>query len=242
MDHIDTLRNEGSRLSAAARAAGLEAPVEHCPGWTVGRLLGHTGKVLQRTNLCIAEGIMAPPAEDAFVSLPRDEALFDAFDEILATICQTLDTCDPNGPSWNFSGENFVNSFWMRRMAHEIEIHRWDAQNAAGLMIDAFDDTSAVDGIDELLTVLMPILSAVKNPELSSSFHLHCTDASGEWLTTFVNGKPVTIREHAKGDLAVRGPASGLYAWAWNRGPILANGLDTAGDDLLLDAWASIVP
>ncbi|MEY3512861.1 MAG: hypothetical protein RL486_1526, partial [Actinomycetota bacterium] len=51
MNHVETLRIEGTRLSAAARAAGLEAPVEHCPGWTVGRLLGHTGKVLQRTNL-----------------------------------------------------------------------------------------------------------------------------------------------------------------------------------------------
>jgi uncharacterized protein (TIGR03083 family) len=242
MDHIATLRTEGSRLSAAARQAGLDAPVEHCPGWTVGRLLGHTVKVLQRTTVCVADGLLSAPADDRFGSLPRDEALFDAFDEILTNICDTLATCDPDGPSWNFSGENFVNAFWMRRMTHEVEIHRWDAQNAAGVAIDSFDEASAVDGIDELLTVLMPILSAVKNPELSSSFHLHCTDASGEWLTTFVNGQPTTIREHAKGDLAVRGPASGLYAWAWNRGSILANGLNTAGDDVLLDAWASIVP
>lgn len=242
MDHIITLRAEGSRLSAAARTAGLDAPVEHCPGWTVGRLLGHTGKVLQRTAVCVADGLLSAPADDRFGSLPRDEALFDAFDEILANICETLAACDPDGPSWNFSGENFTNGFWQRRMAHEVEIHRWDAQKAAGSAIDPFHDASAVDGIDELLTVLMPILSSVKNPELSSSFHLHCTDAPGEWLTTFVNGQPVTIREHAKGDLAVRGPASGLYAWAWNRAPILANGLDTAGDISLLDAWASIVP
>jgi uncharacterized protein (TIGR03083 family) len=242
MNHVAVLQREGKRLSVAARAAGLDAPVQHCPGWTVGRLLGHTGKVLQRTNLCVAEGMMAPPAEDAFVSLPRDEAIFDAFDEILSIICDTLGSCDPDGPSWNFSGENFTNSFWQRRMAHEVEIHRWDAQNAAGSTIDAFDDASAVDGIDELLTVLMPILSSVKNPTLSSSFHLHCTDVAGEWLTTFVDGHPTTIREHAKGDIAVRGPASSLYAWAWNRAPITTDGLNTAGDVSLLDAWTSVVP
>jgi uncharacterized protein (TIGR03083 family) len=242
MDHVATLRTEGTRLSAAARVAGLDAPVEHCPGWTVGRLLGHTGKVLQRTNLCVADGMMSPPPEDAFASLPRDESIFDAFDEILEAICTTLSTCDPDGPSWNFSGENFVNSFWQRRMAHEVEVHRWDAQNAAGVSIDSFEDESAVDGIDELLTVLMPILSAVKNPTLSSSFHLHCTDAPGEWLTTFVGGHPTTIREHAKGDLAVRGPASPLYGWAWNRTPITAEGLDTAGDASLVEAWATVVP
>lgn len=123
MDHVATLRTEGARLSAAARTSGLDAPVEHCPGWTVGRLLGHTGKVLQRTNLCVSDGMLTPPPEDAFVSLPRDEAIFDAFDEALDAICQTLATCDPKGPSWNFSGENFTNDFWQRRMAHEIEIH-----------------------------------------------------------------------------------------------------------------------
>jgi hypothetical protein len=71
---------------------------------------------------------------------------------------------------------------------------------------------------------------------------LHCTDTAGEWLTTFVDGHPTTIREHAKGDIAVRGPASPLYAWAWNRVPITADGLNTAGDTSLLDAWASVVP
>lgn len=242
MDHVTTLRTEGTRLSAAARVAGLDAAVEHCPGWTVGRLLGHTGKVLQRTNLCVADGLMAPPPEDRFVSLPRDEAVFDAFDDVLDTICTTLTTCDPAGPSWNFSGENLTNSFWQRRMAHEIQIHRWDAQNAAGGPIDPFDSASSVDGIDELLTVLMPILSAVKNPSLSASFHLHCTDEPGEWLTTFDNGHPTTVREHAKGDLAVRGPAAQLYAWAWNRIPVTSDDLDTAGDTSLLEAWATVVP
>lgn len=242
MDQVATLRTEGSRLSAAARSAGLEAPVEHCPGWTVGRLLGHTGKVLQRSNLCVAEGLMEPPDGERFTSLPRDEAIFDAFDNILAQICETLTTCDPEGPSWNFTGVNQTNAFWQRRMSHEIEIHRWDAQNAAKVAIDPFSNESAVNGIDELLTVLMPMRASTLNPGLSASFHLHCTDAPGEWLTTFSNGEPTTVREHAKGDLAVRGPASALYSWAWNRVPVGTDGLDTAGDTALLDEWASVVP
>ena len=242
MNHVELLRVEGERLSLAARSAGLDAAIEHCPGWSVGRLLGHTGKVLQRTNLCVAEGLLSPPDGDRFTSLPRDEAIFDAFDEILARICATLTSCDPAGPSWNFTGENLTNGFWQRRMSHEVEIHRLDAQLAAGIEITAFDTESAVDGIDELLTVLMPMRSPERNPGLSSSFHLHCTDAPGEWLTTFSHGVPTTIREHAKGDVAVRGPASALYGWAWNRFPMSTDGLDTAGDDALLTEWASVVP
>ncbi len=242
MDHLRTLSINGAALSAAARTAGLDAPIENCPGWTISRLLGHTGKVLQRTALCVRSGTTAEPGADDFAKMPRDEALFDAFDTALAEVCIALSETDPDAPAWNFTGTDLVASFWHRRMAHEIEVHRWDAQRAADMTIDPFDAESAVDGIDELLTVLMPILSKVKNPTLSASFHLHCTDASGEWLTTFVDGEPTTIREHAKGDVAVRGPASALYAWAWNRGSIGDDGLDTAGDASLLEAWASVVP
>ena len=242
MDHLVTLRTNGTALSSAARTAGLDAPVEHCPGWSVGRLLGHTAKVLQRTALCVRSGSTDVPGDDEYAKLPRDEALFDAFDAALDDVCEALATTDPEAPAWNFTGTDLVAAFWHRRMAHEIEIHRWDAQRAAGVTVDGFEPDSAVDGIDELLTVLMPILSQVKNPTLTASFHLHCTDAPGEWLTTFVDGAPTTIREHAKGDLAVRGPASPLYVWAWNRGPVGVDGVDTAGDTALLEAWVSVVP
>lgn len=242
MDHLTTLRTNGELLGTAARAAGLEAPVEHCPGWSLGRLLGHTTKVLQRTALCVRSASTEPPGEDEYAKLPRDEVLFDVYDEVLADLCAALADADPGAPSWNFTGRDLVNSFWSRRMAHEVEIHRWDAEHAADLTPAPFTPDSAVDGIDELLTVLMPMLSRIKNPSLSASFHLHVTDAPGEWLTTFVDGVPTTVREHAKGDLAVRGPASALYLWAWNRGAVGVDGVDTAGDASLLDAWASVVP
>ena len=242
MDHLATLRTNGGLLSTAARTAGLDAPVEHCPGWSVGRLLGHTAKVLQRTALCVRSGTTDRPGDDDYAKLPRDEALFDVFDEVLADLLAALDTCDPGAPSWNFTGSDMVNAFWFRRMAHEVEIHRWDAEHAAGIDPSPFVAESAVDGIDELLTVLMPMLSKVKNPTLTASFHLHCTDAPGEWLTTFVDGTPTTVREHSKGDLAVRGPAGALYLWAWNRATVGTDGLDTAGDAGLLEAWASVVP
>lgn len=242
MDELATLRTNGELLSTAARAAGLDAPVEHCPGWSTGRLLGHTAKILQRTALCVRSGSTEQPGDDEYAKLPRDEALFDVFDEVLADLLVALTEADPSAPAWNFTGTDLTASFWSRRMAHEIEIHRWDAELAAGIASSPFAADSAVDGVDELLTILMPMLSAVKNPTLSASFHLHATDAPGEWLTTFVDGTPTTIREHAKGDLAVRGPASALYLWAWNRAPIDTDGLDTAGDAGLLDAWASVVP
>jgi len=242
MDFHLSLRTNGNLLSAAARSAGVDAPVEHCPGWSVGRLVGHTAKVMQRTELCVRNGLTEAPADDLFTKLPREEAVFDAYDEILDQLADTLASADPEARCWNFTGTNSVNAFWSRRMAHEVEIHRWDAQHAAGENETGFDHDAAVDGIDELLFVLMPMRSAQMNPKLSASFHLHCTDTPGEWLTTFVNGKANTVSEHAKGDIAVRGPASSLYLWAWNRQPARSEGIEVIGNDALLEDWTTIVP
>ena len=90
--------------------------------------------------------------------------------------------------------------------------------------------------------VMLPFSAVLKNPALTGSFHLHCTDTDGEWLAVFTDGALVTTREHAKGDLAVRGPASPLLLWAYNRVPADTDGLESFGDPALLDGWASIVP
>jgi uncharacterized protein (TIGR03083 family) len=241
MDQIERLRGEGEALIAAARTAGLDTPVEHCPGWNIGRLVSHTAKVFQRTAVVVAENLMAPPANDRFIPFARDEAVFEQFDEVLEELVETLANAVPNAPSWNFSGENLTNAFWVRRMLNEAAVHRWDAQHAAGAA-EGFVPELAVDIIDELLFVLMPVLSAKKNPGLSATFHFHCTDTDGEWLTTFTAGIPTTTREHAKGQLAVRGPASSLCLWAWNRLPATEGDLEALGDTELLDQWATVVP
>lgn len=241
MEPIEQLRLEGEALLAAARTAGPDAPIEHCPGWSMARLVGHTAKVFERTAVVVAEGLMAPPANDRFTQFAKDASVFDQFARVLEELVEALATAVPNAPCWNFTGEDLTSAFWFRRMCNEAAIHRWDAQHAIGTT-SGFGPDLAVDIIDELLFVLMPVLSATKNPTLSASFHLHCTDAPGEWLTTFTDGSPVTVREHAKGSLAVRGPADALCLWAWNRLPITDGGLEAIGDIDLLAEWATVVP
>jgi uncharacterized protein (TIGR03083 family) len=241
MDPIEQLRIEGEALLAAARTAGLDATIEHCPGWEMQRLVSHTAKVMQRTAVVVTEGLMEPPGNDRFTQFAKDDAVFDQFAEVLDDLVDALGNAVPNAPSWNFTGENLTNSFWVRRMLNEVAVHRWDAQNASG-GAEGFAPELAVDIIDELLFVLMPVLSAKKNPELSATFHFHCTDTEGEWLTAFTAGSPTTTREHAKGQLAVRGPASALCLWAWNRLPAAEGGLEALGDTSLLEAWATVVP
>ena len=49
----------------------------------------------------------------------------------------------------------------------------------------------------------------------------------------------VVTREHAKGDVAVRGPASDLLLFLWHRIP--ADRLDVVGDAALLERFFDLV-
>jgi len=239
MDHPSLLHAQGIALLEAAEHAGLDTPVPSVHGWVVGKLLNHCARAMERAHLVVRDGLAEFPAKDSYRPLARDGALFDQYRRVLDDTVETLATADPAGSSWNFTGENQTNAFWSRRMLHEITVHRWDAQSAAGSP-DPVEVASAVDGIDELVVALMPVAAQRAESRLSASFHLHCTDAEGEWLTVFADGVPVTTREHAKGDVAVRGPASPLFLWAWGRVGVDQGGLQAFGDPALIEAWTSL--
>ena len=71
------------------------------------------------------------------------------------------------------------------------------------------------------------------------SLHLHRTDGDGEWMVRTVDGVLQVTREHGKGDVAVRGTASDLNLFMWNR---LRPGLEYFGDTAVVEAWAAIAP
>ena len=106
-------------------------------------------------------------------------------------------------------------------MAHETTIHRWDAQSAYGFPEPA-EGELAVDGIDETFEIMLPVRrmwAEHPRPGSGETFHFHRTDGRGEWLLRFEPEGPVVTREHAKGDVAVRGTASDLLLFLWQRIP-----------------------
>lgn len=242
MDHVETIRREGATLADAAEAAGLDAPVPACPGWDVRRLVRHIAKVLQRTEHVVRTGAQEPPPAGEFPPFDDDYRLFAQFRGTVDALCLTLEIAEPHGSSWNFSGRDLTNAFWSRRMTHEITVHRMDAQRAAAVELDPVPAEQAVDGVDELLAVLVPMKVMMAPPSWSGTIHLHATDAEGEWMVAVADGAVDVAHAHGKGDLAVRGPATGLFTWAWNRSSPAEAGLECFGDDALLEAWPTLVP
>jgi uncharacterized protein (TIGR03083 family) len=160
-----------------------------------------------------------------------DEELMTWFDELFGRVQEELGGRDPDAPAWSFvwsSGQNV--GWWQRRQAQETAVHRYDVEAAAG-SAQPLDAHLAADGVDEFLTVFLPgVLEHRPVEGLHGTLHLHANDTPGEWWLDLDSPDTPARREHAKADTAIRGPASGLDLFLWNRLSVQAAGLETFGD------------
>jgi hypothetical protein len=136
---------------------------------------------------------------------------------------------------WTFGPDATVR-FWFRRQAHEVTVHRVDAERAAGRAGAPIDAALAADGVDEWLGFASTFGKEALRGE-GETVHLHCTDtaddALGEWLLTLRPDGPGIERVHAKGDVAARGTASDLDLFVAGR--VGVDALEVFGDAALLD-------
>jgi uncharacterized protein (TIGR03083 family) len=232
-DFVATLSNEGDAFVAAARSAGVDATVPSCPGWTVADLCAHVGR-LHRWAAETLRARPAPPPRDwrERIQPPTGPALIDFVVEGHGAFVDLLEHAEPEEACWTWIDEQNV-AFWARRQAHEMAIHRWDAQ-CATREPDPIDRTLAVDGIDELFDI-RPFRPGGPPAGHGETIHLHCTDGDGEWLARFEPDGAVVTHEHAKGDAAARGTASDLLLLMWGRVP--AERLEIFGDASLFTGW-----
>ena len=231
MDWIAAIEREGHALSTAARH-DFKAEVPACPGWTVDDLLAHLGVIHHRVADVVGRGATERPESPVAPATGR----LGWYEAGLAALLDTLRAADPSAPVWSWAGIVPV-EFWLRRMAQETLVHRVDAEEATGTA-GPVDTALAVDGIDELFELFLPRRHAGKPTGAGETIHVHATDAEGEWLLTLgPDGIPFE-RGHAKGDVAVRGPAADLLLWLWGRRP--ADGLEVFGDAGLADRFRQL--
>jgi uncharacterized protein (TIGR03083 family) len=238
IDYIAAIRSNTDALADAAKSAGIDAQVPSCPEWSVSDLLGHMGTVHRwaAMNLDRDPGAEFMRSRDAGIDVPDPAARIEWVREGGAALADALAARSPDDPAWTWAPPHTVR-FWHRRQAHETAMHRVDAELAAGAP-GPIDAELAADGIDELLGIVdtRPWLEPIRGE--GESLHFHCTDVDGEWTVRLEPDAMLVAREHAKGDVALRGPASALLCWMQGRGPIDA--LEAHGDRGLLDRWREV--
>jgi uncharacterized protein (TIGR03083 family) len=232
---LSHLRADGERFGAAAHH-DLDAPVTACPGWVLADLIEHLGTVHVWVRQCLSSDPDGrPPRWDSLPPAPGRTALASWYVDVHGQMTDALAADDLDRPVTTFMGKQTV-AWWIRRQAHETAVHRWDAQAANGTPMP-IDTDLAIDGVDELLDMVVPRFGA-KIGGNGETIHLHAIDddtGAGEWLLTLGSDGTTVTKGHQKGDAAVRATASDLILLLWGRRAV--DDLEVHGDAELVEGW-----
>jgi uncharacterized protein (TIGR03083 family) len=224
--YLASYRRDSQALLDAIRAAGPDAVVPDCPGWTAADLAWHMADVWEWWGIIVRDRVTDP---EAVVQTTRPDTYAESLaiaERWAADLDRILTETDPATAHWTWTDDK-TTGFVVRRMAQETAVHRLDAERAAGRTY-AIDPELASDGVDEFLFNFLKWVDKGAAP-LAGSVHLHCTDVAGEWLVVDDGAAgDVVTREHAKGDAAIRGPANDLLLVLWRRLPLDA--VEVIGD------------
>lgn len=213
VDHLALLRAESARVGIVARSCDHGAPLRHLPGWTAGDVVAHlVGDVIWVLDTVRTRQV---PASGIIPSVATGTALCDEWDDVAATLIDTLAGVDPDEPCPNFAqGASGRLGFHVRHQAFETLIHRWDVESTTGEHAP-IDSDAAADAIDELLVTY----TARYAPHtLAAPLVVACDDARAAWrLTPGHRVGSVTV-ERCDGDTPdVTAGAAALLLTLWRR-------------------------
>lgn len=214
------------RLRATIGDDRLDLPVASCPGWSLERLVGHTGRVHRWvTGKLLDPASAVRRSDDVADQPPAGTDIGPWFDVGVAALLDALASADLEAECDTWAGRR-PTRFWLRRMLQETTLHAWDAEATVGAP-STIPLAIALDGIDEVLEMILPYRFDLEAFGASGeTIHLHATDdelgegfapGAGEWLLTIRPDGLELARTHAKGDVAVRGPAASLLLLTWGR-------------------------
>jgi uncharacterized protein (TIGR03083 family) len=216
--YLDTLRRDATAFADLLREADHSAPVPDCPGWSVADLASHLGGVHRWAHGVITTGA---PGDEPVGPSERVE-LLEWFDEGAAQLVHALRITDPDSATWTFGPPPRQVSFWLRRQPHETSMHLHDLRRATDRPTPA-DVGLAVDGIDEVITLMFPRQVRLgRIPALPHGIRLDLTDSPGPAYSLSGDGTGPTSTTVA----TVAGTSHDVLLALWRRIPIDALTID----------------
>lgn len=235
------LITEAAAFQAACAAAGPDAPVPSCPEWTAADLLDH---VTETYDHKIQSMRLLRSPEDA--DMPeREGAPVERFAAALGELLAEFDERGPESLSYTWYGPDQTVGFWVRRMAHETVVHRADAELAAKRAIGPVDAALALDGVREMLDVMVDWGSRAYRRHLTATLEANAgltvglslqkpgdtgsNPAETSWTVRVgASGVAVTAGVDPEAQAIVSGSAGDLLLWLWRR--LDADALAIEGD------------
>ncbi|MCW0213730.1 MAG: maleylpyruvate isomerase family mycothiol-dependent enzyme [Pseudonocardia sp.] len=238
------LTEQNALLRDLARGVEPEIEIPTCPGWTVAKLLTHVGRG-HRWAAAMTGSRATEPLDLRQVPDGKPPGDPQGLDEWLRTaaegVLEAVDRTGEDAPIWTFTGPRPA-AWWIRRRLHEETAHRADLALALDRDVD-LEPWLAADGLSEWLDLLTADRPGNPGPLLDEgkSLHLHATDEglgqAGEWTVRPAGGVIAWEPGHAKGSVAVRGPAEALYLMMLGRVPADDPRLQVLGEEDVLTDW-----
>lgn len=236
-DLIDAAEGETDALMLAIESGELDDVVPTCSEWEIADLARHVGGFCGFWTHVLCEGTGRPKPE--LGDPPEDDRLpgwtAQCAGYLFAELRATPAECDV----WTFFDADQHARFVARRGAHELAVHRTDAQWAHGA-VDPIGAELAADGIDEVLDVLVNARGD-RSPGTGRVMTLRSSDLGSQWFIT-LDRDHVAVERRSEDDtplegsnLVVTGTASDLELTLYHR-PTLSP-VDVHGDYTVLEEW-----
>ncbi len=217
---------------------GLDPTIQvpACPGWPTSELRDHISGVFafwaHQLGRLTTDG---PDFPDSVREGYRRSILENA-----GAVLATLRSLGPDQVCWNWSGENMTSGWAARRLAHEITVHRVDAQMAANSSADnqelpatpRIDAALASDGIEEMLDVHVGRPRTVPVP---GDPVMRILTPEDRW-TVSIGENVARVEADIAPDLTISGPTDSVLLYLWGRQfPV-----DFRGDSTVFAAWKAL--
>ncbi|HEY0640821.1 MAG TPA: maleylpyruvate isomerase family mycothiol-dependent enzyme [Pseudonocardiaceae bacterium] len=236
IDHIAVIADNDEAFTAAVSAPGaLRQKVPSCPDWTVADLVYHLAEVQAYWTLVLRAGGERPDHEEAAAAGEAGDDLLGFWRRCRDGLLAALRSTDPDAPTWCWWAADRRTTArdvtW--RQAHEVLVHRWDAELAIGEPRPV-DPALAADGVDEF--VARYVDDAPWAATEGGLVGLRATDVRGEWkFLCEPSGVQRSRAAHSRPDVVVAGTAEQLDLLLWRR--VSLADLAVSGDRALAMAF-----
>lgn len=237
-EHIDAVESAAAAFADALRGAPTGAAVPSCPDWSLLELTRHVWDLTGFWTHVLCEGTGRPKTPFGAMPDADGDELARGYTDLSGHLVAELRAASADTPVWTWAPGHEHAGFAARRMAHEIAIHRYDAQLAVGAP-QPIPAGLAADGIDEVMFIVQ-----VQDPSAGcgdgETLHLHGTDRGDEWTVALTPAGLRVERAHGKADMALRGAVSDLELVLYNRPTVAPT--ERFGDEGVLKAWYRAFP
>ncbi|MFZ0180750.1 MAG: maleylpyruvate isomerase family mycothiol-dependent enzyme [Candidatus Dormiibacterota bacterium] len=215
--YLDHIRNDGDLIAAMA-PRGLALPVPVCPPWDVREVVAHMATVYDHKVMAMRLG-RRPEQGEWTTDEPYGKDTVEWFSDEHAKLLAELVSHAPKDFAWSWWEPDQTVGFWYRRMALETVVHRVDVETQFGAP-SAIDPALAVDGIDEVLTIML-----AGDEEASASVPgtgtVELLAGDDAWSVVLENSRTMVAPGRRTSPNAVlSGDPVALFLYLWGRVPI----------------------